>query len=470
MRSRSAARRLAPLALLTAVVVIGVIAFLGDTQTGLSIRLALGLKTGPSGHWIQTVVPEATGVIQGERMTSAGQTAGYIVSANVTRQGQAHIVMDINNSVWPLPTDSTLTLRMGGTIKYTDRFIAITRGHSGEDFTDGSYVPANQFVVPVEYDQLFNTFSPAVRAGMQSFLQNGGEALQNAGPSLNDALGDSAPALGQAAAVFSDLGYNEQALTTLVDSTDDVVSAVAHANPGVQQLLQGAANTFTAVASQSNALQTTLTDAPAAFQSLGHALYHASSTLGNVSTLSDRLAPGVSQLRVLAPPLDSALQTIVNVAPDAIDTLNTVRQAGPSLDSLLTKARTILMPRVQSIGKQAARDLNCIRPYTPEIIGTVSTWGSFWSQGDTTDTLLDGLFGPLPFPNATPLNDAQAGAIDPGLKVDFPQVPGMILNQPWYQPQCGITANDLKLADDSEANTIDPGMDASVVPYPGSSK
>src|SRR5580700_1157783 len=110
MRSRGAARRLAPLALLTAVVVIGVIAFLGDTQTGLSIRLALGLKTGPSGHWIQTVVPEATGVIQGERMTSAGQTAGYIVSANVTRQGQAHIVMDIDNSVWPLPTDSTLTL------------------------------------------------------------------------------------------------------------------------------------------------------------------------------------------------------------------------------------------------------------------------------------------------------------------------------------------------------------------------
>ena len=465
MKRTSAARRLAPAAVLVALLVIGVIVFLDNTQTGLSIRLALGLKTGPSGHWIQTTVPEATGVIQGERVTAAGQTAGYVVSANVTKQGQAHIVMDVDNSVWPLPRDSTLTLRMGGTIKYTDRFIAITRGRSSQEFNDGSYVPSRQFVIPVEYDQLFNTFDPATRAGLKSFLQNGGQALQNAAPAFNRALGDSAPVLGQGAAVFSDLGYNQQALTTLVNSTDDVVNAVARSNPGLQQLLQGAANTFTAVASQSNALQTTLTDAPQAFQNLGHALYHASSTLGNVSVLSDRLSPGVTQLRELAAPLNSALRTVVSVSPDAISTLNTVRSAGPSLDSLLTKARTILMPRVQSIGTQAAKQLDCIRPYTPEILGTVSTWGSFWSQGDTSDKLLDGLFGPLPFPNATPLDDAQAGAIDPGLKVDFPQVPGMILNQPWFQPQCGITANDLKLADDPEAHTIDPQYDAASVPY-----
>jgi phospholipid/cholesterol/gamma-HCH transport system substrate-binding protein len=447
------------------IVVVGVIVFLDNTQTGLSVRLALGLSTGPSGHWVQTVVPEATGVIQGERVTAAGETAGYVVSADVTKHGRAHIVMDIDNSVWPLPKDTTLTLRMGGTIKYTDRFIAVTRGRSRQDFSDGSYVPASQFVVPVEYDQLFNAFDPSTRAGLRSFLDNGGQALQNAAPSLNKALGDSAPALGQAAAVFSDLGYNTRALRTLVNSTDDVVNAVARANPGLRQLLQGAANTFSAVASQSNALQTTLSDAPAAFQNLGHALYHASGTLTNVSVLSDRLNPGVTRLRELATPLDDALRTVVDISPDAIATLNTVRDAGPSLDSLLSEARTILMPRVQSIGQQAATQLGCIRPYTPEIVGTVSTWGSFWSQGDSTDTLLDGLFGPLPFPNATPLSPAQAGALDPGLKDQFPQVPGMILNQPWFQPQCGITANDLKLADDPETHTIDPAYDAAAVPY-----
>src|ERR1700729_1233836 len=112
MKRPSAARRLAPLALVGALIVIGVILFLDNTQTGLSIRLALGLKTGPSGHWIQTVVPEANGVIQGERVTAAGQTAGYVVSANVTKQGQAHIVMNVDNAIWPVPSDSTLTLRM----------------------------------------------------------------------------------------------------------------------------------------------------------------------------------------------------------------------------------------------------------------------------------------------------------------------------------------------------------------------
>src|ERR1700728_2647060 len=100
MRRQSAARRLAPAALVAVALVTVVTIFLNGTQTGLSIRLALGLKVGPRGPWIQTRVPEATGVIQGERVTAAGQTVGYVVSTNVTRQGKAHLVMDIDDSVW----------------------------------------------------------------------------------------------------------------------------------------------------------------------------------------------------------------------------------------------------------------------------------------------------------------------------------------------------------------------------------
>jgi ABC-type transporter Mla subunit MlaD len=446
------ARKLAKLALVAALV---------------AVVAVLIMSGGGYSHSVQTVVPDATGVIPGERVVAAGLTVGSITSATVTRNGQAHLVMGIDNSIWPLPTDTVLTLRMGGTIKYTDRFVLITRGRSGAVFSDRAYIPAKQFVAPIEYDTVFNTFDSATRAGLKSFLNNAGPALTNVAPSFRQALGDAAPALSQATAVFSDLSYNQQALTALVNSTDDVVNAVARSNPGVQQLLQGAANTFTAVASQSHNLQAALSEAPQALQNAGHVTVHATSTLNNVAALSDRLNPGITELRALASPLNSALRTVVAVAPHAIHTLTTVRNAAPSLDTLLNAARTILMPRLQSIGRQAAKQVNCIRPYTPELFNLVSQWADFLGHGDLKDTTMRGNFGPTAMTNVNPINSAQLGAVLPGLAIDFPQVPGGIVNQPWYQPQCHITSDSYKLAADPEANTLDP-LAGKIVPYPSS--
>src|ERR1700730_13419985 len=101
-------------------------------------------------HSIQTTVPSAFEVIPGERMVAGGTTVGEITKAEVTKNGQAHVVMGIDGSHWPLPNDSVLTLRMGGTIKYTDRFVDVHRGNAGNYFDDNGIVPAKPFVVPVE--------------------------------------------------------------------------------------------------------------------------------------------------------------------------------------------------------------------------------------------------------------------------------------------------------------------------------
>jgi phospholipid/cholesterol/gamma-HCH transport system substrate-binding protein len=312
---------------------------------------------------------------------------------------------------------------------------------------------------------VFNVFDPSTRAGLKSLWANAAPTLARARPAIRQALTNSAPALGQVDAVFRDLGGNEAALGTLVDSTDAVVNAVGRSNPGVRRLLQGAADTFSAAASQSHALQTAISEAPQALQNADQGLVHLSGTLDRTATLADRLSPGVTQLRQLAAPLASALRTVVGIAPAATDTLDTVRAAGPSLDSLLTRARTPLMPRLRSIGKQAAKELNCVRPYTPEIVGFFSTWGGFWANGDRKDKILYGALGLDTVSDENVQNSAQVGAIDPMLKIDFPQVPGAALNQPWYQPQCGMTANNMKLAADPEANTYDP-KGSKLLPYP----
>jgi ABC-type transporter Mla subunit MlaD len=426
--------------------------------------VVLVMSGGGYSHYVQLNVSEATGVIPGERVVSGGATVGEITSALVTPRYGARLVLGIDDSAWPIATDSVLTLRMGGTIKYTDRFIQLTRGHGSRVFANNAYIPARQLSVPVEYDQLFNIFDAPTRAGLRTFMDNGGQALHAAQTPFRAALADGAPAVIQADAVFRDLAGNQRALSTLVGASDQLVRAIDSSNPGLSQLLSGASNTFTAVGSQSRSLQTALQAAPMAFYHAGHALGHASATLGHLSVLARRLDPGVLQLRSLAAPLDAALTTVIAVEPDAVRTLDTIRTASPSLVSLLSVARTTLMPRLQSIGKQLARQVDCVRPYTPDIAGLLTAWTGFWGDGDYRDKVLRGELGADVMPGDVPLSSAQLGAVLPTLKIDYPQVPGMGVNQPWFQPQCGMTPNNLQLSHDSEAGTFDP-LGGKLVPY-----
>lgn len=420
-------------------------------------------------HYIQTVVPSAFEAIPGERMVAAGETVGEITETNVTKQGQAHLVMGIDNAEWPIPTDSILTLRMGGTIKFTDRFITIAKGHAATDFADDGYVPARQFTVPVEYDSLFNIVDRRTRAALESFLGNAGPTFSKAAPNFRRALDVAAPALEQGAAVFNDLGYSQQALSTLVSSTAELSDAVAASNPGVRTLLSGSASTFANVAAESSQLQSAISASATALHNSSHLAVHVSSTLTHTATLADRLAPGVTQLNELAAPLDGILREIVNVEPTAVDTLETVKQGAPSIGRLLTSARTTLMPELKPVGDQAATELDCIRPYTPDAISFFQDWAGYQSDGlnDPHVHLFHIEAGVWPFPNSLPIDTQQLTKIFPNIGIEFPPAPGEAWNQPWYQPQCDVTPKYETAAGDTEAGTFDPNG-SKIVPYPSS--
>jgi ABC-type transporter Mla subunit MlaD len=375
--------------------------------------------------------------------------------------------MGVNDMVWPIPTDSTFTLRMGGTIKYTDRFVSIAKGHAQTYLADNAYLPARQFQVPVEYASLFNIFNASTRASLRSMLANGGPTFKAAAQPFHAALPLAPPVLTNAAAVFHDLSYDTRALSTLVSSTAQVSDAVAASNPGLQQLLQSGANTFGTIAQESSALKTIIDSGGQSLHTQGIIYYHLGRDLPKLAKLADNVAPGATQLDQLAAPLDSTLQEVVNVEPTAVHTLRTVTQAAPSLDQLLSKARTELMPQLASIGNQAATELNCLRPYTPEAMNMLQGWGG-WQTGGLINPhikLFHALASLLPFPGNMPINTEQLHKLLPGLGVNVPPMPGLSWNQPWPQPQCGITAAQSNPANDSEANTYDPNDGGKLVPF-----
>lgn len=419
------------------------------------------LSTGAAkpAHRLFVTVPDATDALAGQEIRAAGQKVGEIASIQPVERGHAvRIELGLTDQVWPLPSGSTFTLRWGGTISYSNRYIALTQGpRTNPSLSDGQRLPASDFAVPAEFDQLIGTFNPRTRSGIKSFLDNGGVAFAAARPHLRSALSSTPPALEQASHVLQDLDSGEAALGTLIVSSDRVVAAANSAAPGVGQLLSAGATTFGAIADQADALKTALNQTAPTLSDARATLAHANVTLGTAGTLFTRLAPGVQQLDRLTAPLDAALRTLVSVGPDAVATLQSAHAAAPALTPLL-KRLTALMPELGSISRQSVSQLGCIRPYTPDIVAFFSNWADWLAATDLKDR-----YGRANAENLLPAGSnantetpAQAAAQFPGLTYGFPRPPGTNAGQPWFLPQCGAGPSALDPAADPEAKSYNP--------------
>jgi virulence factor Mce-like protein len=429
----------------------------------VALVVVLVATGGGSGHQVTVTIPDATDVVAGQYVKDAGINVGNVDSISAVNGGRdARLRLTLDGSVWPLPQGTTMQLRWGGTVSYVNRYIELTRGTGpGSSMVTGGVFPASSFSVPVEFDSLIGTFNSNVRASLKTFLDSAGVTLQTASPSLRRAIDAAPPALAQTSAVLGDLDSNESALNTLVKSGAQVVDSVHRADPGLQPLVTSAATTFTALASRTRQIDATLQTAPSMLAQTRSTLASAEPTLNLAQAVTSRIAPGVTQLQRIAAPLDNLLVTLKNVGPDAIAALGAARSATPSLNPLLVKA-TQQMPQLQSVGSQSVTSLDCVRPYTPDVVAFTTDWGDFISGVDGKDHYFRAdvqTLVPAPF-NAMPYDSAQMEKVLPWISYVFPPPPGFAAGQPWFLPQCGEGPSTLNANDDPENNPSPPQLPA----------
>jgi len=420
---------------LVAVVVIGVIA------TG----------SGGGSHHVYVTVPDATAAVSGQMIRASGVPAGSIGSITPAEHGHAaRMELNIDDSAWPLPSGTSMTLKWGGTASYSNGYVDLQRGAGGgEMVADGGDFPAGDFHVSTQFDSAMSAFDKPTRQSLRKVIDLGGVAFATARPSLAKALAQAPAALRQTTFVMNDLGENSATIHALVQATGAVVHAVNAANPTAADLVSNTATTLTALADEATNVQSTISTAPGTLATLRRTLVAADPTLSLASDVINQLGPGVEQARLIAAPLDTVLGTVRSVGPVAVKTLRTARAAAPDLSSLLSHVQSI-SPLVQSVAAQAAPTIGCIRPYTPEIMALGSSWADFSSFRDGHDPFLrmtPKVLVPAP-ENAQLATPAQLVATNPGLKYSFPVPPGYIAGQPWYQPQCGITPDVLNASKD----------------------
>lgn len=427
---------------------------------------SLGGDETDGGRHLFVDVESANTVIEGQPIREAGVDVGRVIGVDPIEEGRAaRIELALDEGVRPLTTKSLMTLRWGGTASFGNRYIDLRRDPGGDAIEEGEAFPTARFVAPVEFDKLLRAFPESARERLRSFIDNGGSALDASSRELEEVVRSSPSAVEEASLVLADLNADQAALHTLVRSADRVLAAVDDAQPGTRELLSGASATFAALSDEREALAAGIEQAPSTFTRARTTLARAEGTLRSAGEVTRRLRPGVAKLRSIARPLSNILETADDVGPDASKTLGSLRRAVPDLTRLLARAAD-RSPQLESIGRQADDNLECIRPYTPDIASFFSNWGDFFSVPDKQDKVIRAQvqnYFPIQH-NIQTINAGQLAKQYPGIEYGFPRPPGTNAGQPWFLPECGAGPDALDPSKDPEAR---PFRDVFKIPGAG---
>jgi hypothetical protein len=157
--------------------------------------------------------------------------------------------------------------------------------------------------------------------------------------------------------------------------------------------------------------------------------------------------------------LNRLLTALGDVAPAATTAVDKLTKAAPRLSALLIKAQDVA-PELGHAFDESVTSLRCLRPFTPEIAAFFSTWSDFTAASDGKDKLFRAQvqnFLPAGH-NANSINPAEAKRLYPQLTYGFPRPPGTSAGQPWFIPECNVTAAALDPSRDPETKSSGLGQ------------
>ncbi len=261
-------------------------------------------------YQINVNVPSGANLVKGNEVRVGGSRVGTVtdITPRRGRDGRfyAQLQLKLQTTVKPLPMDSSVLVRPRSALGL--KFVEITKGNSSKGFAEGATVPLrNARPLPVEIDEVFNTFDEKTRAASQANLFEFGNALAGRGADLNSAIEELNPLLTNLVPVARALSSNDTKLARFFQSLGRAARITAPVAETQGQLFVDLDRTFSALSDVRTDLQDTISGAPQALEVGTRALPFQRRFLANTQGLFRDLRPGVRALRTAAPDIADAL-------------------------------------------------------------------------------------------------------------------------------------------------------------------
>ena len=323
-------------------------------------------------------IASGSDLVPGNEVREGGYRVGLVSQMKpvVLKTGQigAQLTLQLTQANGKVPVDSRVSIRPLSVLGL--KYIDLRTGTSHKTFSDGSTMPITQTSVPVQFEDIFQTFNPKTNKAIQTNLVGFGDALAGRGSALNDTIAKLPPLFGHLAPVAQYLSDPSTQLTRLLTSLESFMGTVAPVAQTNARLFTDMATTFEAISREPAALEATIRQSPSTEQVTTNSLRVQQPFLVDLATLGRQLTPATRELKAALPDINPAIE---------IGTTTLART--PSLNVKLQGVMNSLKSLAQAPGTNVAINaldatvstLNPMIKYLGPFQTVCDNWNYFWT-------------------------------------------------------------------------------------------
>lgn len=351
------------------------------------IVLAIVLFSGGGEHKYTLLFQNAGQLVPDNQVMIGGSPVGTVSSIELSPENLAEVNVEVEQE---LHEGTTAVIRATSLSGVANHYVSISPGpNSSPALGEGAELGLASTTTPVDIDQLFNSFPPKVREGLQNFIKGNAQIYAGRGKEANESYKYFGTALNRATAFASELNADEQLLSKFLVSSSNLTTAVAGRGAQLSSAITNANTAFKAIGSQNVALDQSLRELPpvlrqsnTTFVNLRAALDDVEPLINTAKPATKNLAPFLAELRpVLSKfiPVTRNLGLALDRPGKHNDTAELLRTL-PSVQQLASKA----FPHAETAIAAFQPQLNFIRSYTPDIFNGIAKLGqvSGYYDGD----------------------------------------------------------------------------------------
>jgi phospholipid/cholesterol/gamma-HCH transport system substrate-binding protein len=336
---------------------------------------------GGGGSTYKLEFAEGDQLVRGDQVQVGGVPVGSVTEIELTHDFKALVTIHVDSSLTPLHAGTTAQVRVPSLSSVANRYVALSPGpNNAPALSSGARLPASLTKSVTDLDQLFNTFNPKTRKGLQQFIQGTAEQYVGQGKSLGEATEYFAPAINSTDHFFAELVRDQSTFTNFLVETAKAVTTIGARKDQLASFVENANTTFTATGEEQQNLAKALKELPLAFRQGEHTFAELPSTLSALKTFVDASKPTVKPLTTLftnlRPLVTKATPVVKNFStafskPGPNNDLTDLANALPSLVKQLTSSTPVAVQSLQESVPITA----FFGPYAPDFEGTLREFG-----------------------------------------------------------------------------------------------
>ncbi|MBS1889640.1 MAG: MCE family protein [Actinobacteria bacterium] len=343
------------------------------------IVLAIVLFMGGGGHQYKFLFQNAGQLVNDNQVMIGGSPVGTVSSIGLSPNNLAEVDVEVEQE---LHEGTTAVIRATSLSGVANHYLSISPGpNSSPALAEGATLGLASTTTPVDIDQLFNSFPPKVREGLQNFIKGNGQIYAGRGKQANESYKYFGTALNRATAFASELNADEQLLSQFLVSSSNLTSAIAGRGAQLSSAISHANTAFQAISSQNVALEQVLEELPPVMRQSNTTFVNLRAALNDVEPLVNTAKPATKNLAPILAELRPVLNKFIPFTRNLGLALN---RPGPHNDTTellrelpaVQQSASHAFPHAEAAIAAFQPQLNFARSYTPDLFNALGHLGA----------------------------------------------------------------------------------------------